>query len=108
VAIEARAFADTELLSNRVFNHENVPSAVFPTEATVGMTEAEAQEKLGEDAVKIYRAQFRPLFHSSNWAGRKTMSGWLVDGTTTRCCAHMVGNTQQEVIQGIRCEHRSH
>jgi len=30
---EARAFADTEFGNNRrVFNHENVPSAVFPTQ----------------------------------------------------------------------------
>jgi len=51
---EARAFADTEFGNNRrVFNHENVLSAVFsnPEAATVGMTEAQARENW-EDAVK--------------------------------------------------------
>jgi len=33
----------------RVFNHENVPSAVFstPEAATVSMTEADARKKIG-------------------------------------------------------------
>jgi glutathione reductase (NADPH) len=102
---EARAFADTEFGNNRrVFNHENVPSAVFsnPEAATVGMTEAEAQEKLGEDAVKIYRARFRPLFHSLTGQEEKTIVKLVVDGNTDKVLgAHMVGEYAAEVIQGI-------
>lgn len=101
---EGRAFADTEFGNNRrVFNHENVPSAVFsnPEAATVGMTEAEAQEKLG-DAVKCYRARFRPLFHSLTGEPEKTMVKLVVDGNTDIVLgAHMVGEYAAEIIQGV-------
>lgn len=101
---EGRAFADTEFGNNRrVFNHENVPSAVFstPEAATVGMTEAAAREKLG-DAVKIYRARFRPLFHSLTGADEKTLVKLVVDEATDKILgAHMVGESAAEVIQGV-------
>lgn len=101
---EGRAFADTEFGNiRRVFNHENVPSAVFstPEAATVGIAEADAREKLG-DAVKIYRARFRPLFHSLTGADEKTLVKLVVDGNTDRVLgAHMVGEHAAEVIQGV-------
>lgn len=102
---EARAFADTEFGNNRrVFNHENVPSAVFsnPEAATVGMTEAQAREKLGEDGVKIYRARFRPLFHSLSGQEEKTIVKLVVDGNTDKVLgAHMVGEYAAEIMQGV-------
>ena len=62
---EGRAFADSEFGENRrVFSHEDVATAVFstPEASTVGLTEAEAQEKYGEENIKIYRTRFRPMF----------------------------------------------
>ncbi len=101
---EGRAFADTEFGGmRRVFNHENVPSAVFttPEAATVGMTEADARKKLG-DAVKIYRARFRPLYHSLTGADEKTLVKLVVDEKTDKVLgAHMVGEHAAEVIQGV-------
>ena len=101
---EGRAFADTEFGNiRRVFNHENVPSAVFttPEAATVGMTEADARKKLG-DAVKIYRARFRPLYHSLTGADEKTLVKLVVDEKTDKVLgAHMVGEHAAEVIQGV-------
>lgn len=101
---EGRAFADTEFgNTRRVFNHQDVPSAVFsnPEAATVGMTEAEAQEKFG-DAVKCYRARFRPLFHSLTGQPEKTMVKLVVDGNTDRVLgAHMLGEYAAEIIQGV-------
>lgn len=102
---EGRAFADTEFGNNRrIFNHENVPSAVFsnPEAATVGITEEEAREKLGDDGVKIYRARFRPLFHSLTGAAEKTLTKLVVDASTDRILgAHMVGEYSAEIIQGV-------
>jgi glutathione reductase (NADPH) len=102
---EGRAFADTEFGNNRrVFNHENVPSAVFsnPEAATVGMTEAQAREKLGDDGVKTYRARFRPLFHSMTGEEEKTIVKLVVDRNTDKVWgAHMVGEYAAEVIQGV-------
>jgi len=101
---EGRAFADTEFGNNpRTMNHENVPSAVFsqPEAATVGLTEAQAREKLGE-AMQCYRAQFRPLFHSLTGQPEKTIIKLVVDGNTDRVLgAHMVGEHAAEIIQGM-------
>jgi glutathione reductase (NADPH) len=101
---EGRAFADTVFGHiPRYITHQNVPSAVFsqPEAATVGMTEAEARAKLG-DAVKVYRARFRPMFYTLTGADEKTMVKLIVDSNTDRVVgAHMVGKDSAEVIQGV-------
>ncbi|NJM69330.1 MAG: glutathione-disulfide reductase [Scytonema sp. RU_4_4] len=102
---EGRAFADSEFGGNRrVFSHEDVPTAVFstPEAATVGLTEAQARSQLGDDAVKIYRTRFRPLFHSLTGASDKTMMKLVVDVNTDKVLgAHMVGESAGEIIQGV-------
>ena len=102
---EGRAFADTEFGNNRrAFNHSLVPSAVFstPEAATVGMSEDDARKKLGDDGVKIYRARFRPLFHSLTGAAEKTLMKLVVDASNERVLgAHMVGEYSAEIIQGV-------
>lgn len=102
---EGRAFADSEFGDNRrVFSHEDVPTAVFstPEAATVGLTEAQAKEKLGDDGVKIYRTRFRPLFHSLTGASDRTMMKLVVDANTDKVLgAHMVGDSAGEIIQGV-------
>jgi len=102
---EGRCFADTEFGNNRrVFSHENVASAVFtqPEAGTVGLSEAQAKEQLGEDGVQIYRARFRPMFHSLTGAEEKVMVKLVVDKKTDRVLgAHMVGENAGEIIQGI-------
>lgn len=101
---EGRAFADTEFgNTRRSLSHENVPSAVFstPEAATVGMTEATAREKFG-NAVKCYRAKFRPLFHSLTGREEKVMIKLVVDGDSERVLgAHMVGDHSAEILQGM-------
>ncbi len=101
---EGRAFADTEFGNNqRIFSHDHVASAVFtqPEAATVGLSEAEAREKYG-DAVQVYRARFRPMFHSLTGADEKVMVKLVIDGNSDRVLgAHMVGENAAEIIQGI-------
>jgi len=102
---EGRAFADTEFGNlRRAFNHETVASAVFstPEAATVGITEDDAIAQLSEDGVKVYRARFRPLFHSLTGAAEKTLMKLVVDAQTERVLgAHMVGEYSAEIIQGV-------
>lgn len=102
---EGRAFADSEFGGNRrVFSHEDVATAVFstPEAATVGLTEAEARSKLGDDGVKIYRTRFRPLFHSLTGSSEKTVMKLVVDANTDKVLgAHMVGENAGEIIQGV-------
>jgi len=101
---EGRAFADTEFGNNRrPYYHTIIPTAVFstPEAATVGLTEAEARDKLG-DAVKIYRARFRPLYHSLTGHQERTMMKLVVDSRTDKVLgAHMVGENSAEIIQGV-------
>jgi len=54
-----RLFGD----SNEVMDYTNVPTTVFtPLEyACVGLSEDQANQQLGEDAVEVYHTYFRPL-----------------------------------------------
>ena len=73
-----------------------------PEAATVGISEADARKKLGDDNVQIYRARFRPLFHSLTGADEKVTVKLVIDKNTDRVLgAHMVGDYSAEVIQGI-------
>ncbi len=59
------------------------------------MTEAAAREQWG-DAVKCYRTQLRPLFHSLTGQAEQTMIKLIVHRHTDRVLgAHMVGKTQR-------------
>jgi glutathione reductase (NADPH) len=102
---EGRAFSDTHFGGkSRLMSYENVPSAVFstPEAATVGLTEAEAKEKYGDDAIKIYRAKFRPTYHTLSGQDEKTLMKLVVDRTTDKVLgAHMVGESAAEIIQGV-------
>ncbi len=101
---EGRAFADTHFGGkSRKMSYENVPTAIFttPEAATVGLTEAQAREQYGE-AVKTYRARFRPMYHTLSGREEKTMVKLVVDQNTDKVLgAHMVGEHAAEIIQGI-------
>ncbi|HEY9609586.1 glutathione-disulfide reductase [Allocoleopsis sp.] len=99
---QGRAFADTQFGNNpRTVCYEYVPSTVSsqPEAATVGLSEAEAREKLGE-AVRCYCSQFRPLLHSLTNRDEKTLIKLVVDSRSDRVLgAHMVGEGAVEIIQ---------
>ncbi|WP_353932282.1 glutathione-disulfide reductase [Okeanomitos corallinicola TIOX110] len=101
---EGRAFADTVFGGkSRTMSYENIPTAIFtmPEAATVGLTEAEAQEKYG-DRVKIYRTRFRPMYYTLAGKEEKTMMKLVVDQNTDQVLgAHMVGTNAAEIIQGV-------
>jgi glutathione reductase (NADPH) len=102
---EGRAFADTEFGGQpRIISHDTVPTAIFsqPEAATVGLSEDTAQEKYGEAGVKVYRTQFRPMFHSLTGADEKVMIKLVVEAGSERVLgAHMVGENAAEIIQGV-------
>lgn len=101
---EGRAFADTEFGGkSRIMSYENIPSAVFstPEAATVGLTEAQAREKYG-DGIKVYRARFKPLYHTLTGRDERTMVKLVVEETSDKVLgAHMVGANAAEIIQGV-------
>ncbi len=109
---EGHAFADT-LYGGKptVYDHADVPSAVFslPSVASVGLTEAEARHR--HDGVDIYRTTFRALKHTLSGNEERILMKLVVERATDRVLGcHMVGPEAAEIIQGlaiaIRCKAR--
>jgi glutathione reductase (NADPH) len=86
---EGQAFADNKYGKGdcRV-DYDCIPSAVFshPPLAGVGMTEAEARQKLG--SVKVYSSDFRPMKN-------------VLAGRDERALYKMVCNAETDVVVGI-------
>jgi glutathione reductase (NADPH) len=102
---EGRALADTEFGGkSRIMSHENVPSAVFstPEAASVGLTEAQAKDKFGEENIKVYRSKFRSMYYTLPNLDEKTLMKLVVHTETNKVLgAHMVGDYAGEIIQGV-------
>ena len=102
---EGRAFADSYFGGKSwQMSYDNVPTAIFsyPEAATVGLTETEAKERYGEDAIKIYRAKFRSMYYTLPDKQEKVLMKLVVEKATDRVLgAHMVGDCAAEIIQGV-------
>lgn len=99
---QGRAFADTQFGNNpHTLSCECVPATVSsrPEAATVGLSEAQAREQLG-DAARCYRSHFRPLLHSLAKRDEKTFIKLVVDVRSDRVLGvHMVGEGAVEIVQ---------
>ena len=98
---EGQAFADN-LFGGKstMVDYDCVPSAVFshPPIAGVGMTEAEARQKLG--SVKIYSSDFRPMKNVLAGRDERALYKMVCDGETDRVVGiHMIGPDVPEIIQ---------
>jgi glutathione reductase (NADPH) len=100
---EGHAFADTVFGGKpAAVDHANVPTAVFsePEVGVVGMTEAQARERL--DKIDIYKTSFRPM--KATLSGRETrvFMKLVVDGITDQVVGcHVVGADAGDLIQAI-------
>jgi glutathione reductase (NADPH) len=98
---EGHAFADTVFGDNpRTVDYGCVPSAVFshPPLAGVGLTEAEAKNKLG--TVKVYTSDFRPMKNVLAGRDERSLYKMVVDATTNRVVGlHMIGPDAPEILQ---------
>ena len=98
---EGHAFADTVFGNNpRTVDYDCVPSAVFshPPLAGVGMTEAQAKNKLG--TVKVYTSDFRPMKYVLAGREERALYKMIVDATTERVVGlHMIGPDAPEILQ---------
>lgn len=98
---EGQAFADTVFGNNpRTVDYDYVPSAVFshPPLAGVGMTEAQARNKLG--TVKIYTSDFRPMKNVLAGRDERALYKMVVDATTNKVVGlHMIGPDAPEILQ---------
>ncbi|WP_454888877.1 glutathione-disulfide reductase [Sphingobium indicum] len=98
---EGQAFADTVFGNNpRRVDYGCIPSAVFshPPMAGVGMTEAEARNKLGE--VKVYTSDFRAMKNVLADRHERALYKLVVHPETDVVVGiHMIGPDAPEILQ---------
>lgn len=98
---EGQAFADTVFADTpRTVDYGCIPSAVFshPPLAGVGMTEAEARNRLG--SVKIYTSDFRPMKNVLAGRNERSLYKMVCDAANDRIVGlHMIGPDAPEILQ---------
>ena len=98
---EGQAFADTVFGDKpHTVDYSCIPSAVFshPPIASVGLTEAQAKQKLG--MVKVYESDFRPMKHVVAHRNERSLYKMVCDGTTDRVVGiHIIGPEAAEIMQ---------
>jgi len=98
---EGQAFADT-VFGNKphTVDYSCIPSAVFshPPLAGVGMTEAQARQKLG--SVAVYQSDFRPMKNVVAHRSERSLYKMVCDGETGKVVGiHMIGPDAPEIMQ---------
>jgi len=109
VALTPVALAEGEVLARKLYrsgdgvvDYSDIPTAVFsrPTLSSVGLSEAEARERY--DAVRIYKAHFRPLLHTLTGRDSRVFMKLVVDDGSDRVVGcHMVGSGAAEIVQAL-------
>jgi glutathione reductase (NADPH) len=100
---EGRAFADTVYGNRpRQVDHDLIASAVFsqPELSGVGLTEEQAVERLGQEAIQVHRARFRPMSQALPASGPRVLLKLIVERASGKVLGcHMVGEHAAEIIQ---------
>lgn len=98
---EGQAFADTVFGGTpTTVDYNCIPSAVFshPPIAAVGMTEAQARNRLG--SVKVYTSDFRPMKNVVAHRNERALYKMVCDEATGRIVGiHMIGPDAPEIMQ---------
>jgi glutathione reductase (NADPH) len=110
-ALTPVAIAAGRRLSDRLFggkperhlDYNMIPTAIFthPPIGTVGASEAEARARYG-DAVKVYVADFTPMYHALTSRKSHTDMKLVCVGPEQRIVGcHILGNGADEMLQGF-------
>ena len=98
---EGQAFADSVYGDKpTVVDYKNVPSAVFshPPIGAVGMTEAEARNRLG--SVRVYTSDFRAMKNVLAGRNERALYKMVVNAATDQVVGlHMIGPDAPEILQ---------
>ena len=111
LALTPVAIAASRQLADRIFggkadaklDYANIATVVFshPPLATVGLSEALARDQHG-DAVKVYRASFRPMLNALAQRETKTLMKLVCVGADERVVGiHLIGSAADEIVQGF-------
>jgi len=99
---EGHAFADTVFGGRETLvEHDLIPTAVFSTPeiGVVGMSEAAARDRHGDDVV-IFKTSFRPIRATLSGRDERTFMKLVVDGPSDRVLGvHVLGPDAGEMIQ---------
>lgn len=112
VALTPVAIAAGRRLSDRLFggkadrklDYSNVPSVVFshPPIGSVGISEAQAIERHGNAAVKVYRTRFKALYYGLLEVKQDTAMKLVCVGPDERVVGvHVIGAGADEMVQGF-------
>ncbi len=107
VAIAAGRHLAERLYGGRAdarLDYENIPSVVFshPPLGTVGLTEAKARAAHGDDAVRVYRTRFTPMYHALTAHKTPTVMKLVCLGAEERVVGcHLFGHSVDEMLQGF-------
>ncbi|MHB8911636.1 MAG: glutathione-disulfide reductase [Lysobacter sp.] len=106
VAIAAARRLMARLFGGRVDNtldQDGIPTVVFshPPLATVGLTEATARERHGDD-VHVYRSGFRPMLNALADVPQRSLFKLVCVGDERRVVGiHLLGDAADEILQGF-------
>ncbi|MEP6634374.1 MAG: glutathione-disulfide reductase [Luteimonas sp.] len=111
IALTPVAIAAARRLMDRLFggqpdaklDYDGVATVVFahPPLGKVGLTEAEARERHGDD-VRIYRARFRPMLHALADSPQRSVFKLVCVGEEERVVGiHLLGEGADEILQGF-------
>ncbi|MDZ7747470.1 MAG: glutathione-disulfide reductase [Halofilum sp. (in: g-proteobacteria)] len=85
-------------------DYTNIPTVIFthPPIATVGLSEAAARARHGDDAVRVYRTRFTPMYHALTAHKTPAVLKLVCTGEEERVVGcHIFGHGADEMLQGF-------
>jgi glutathione reductase (NADPH) len=112
VALTPVAIAAARRLMDRLFggqadaklDYDGIATVVFthPPIGKLGLTEAEARLRHGDDDVRVYRAGFRPMLHALADSPQRSLFKLVCVGAGERVVGiHLLGEGADEMLQGF-------
>lgn len=89
--------------SDRRLDYDNIATVLFshPPLGTIGLTEAEARERYGED-IKIYQSRFVPMYFALSEHKEHATMKLITAGSEERIVGcHIIGAGADEMMQGF-------
>jgi glutathione reductase (NADPH) len=89
---------------DRPLERDGIPTVVFshPPIGKVGLTELQARERFGDDAVHVARSAFRPMLHALADSPQRSLFKLVCAGSERRVVGlHLLGDGADEILQGF-------
>jgi glutathione reductase (NADPH) len=91
-------------MTDRHLDYSNIPTVVFshPPIGTVGLSEAAARDRYGQEAVKTYTSGFVPMYHALTTRKPRAEMKLVTVGPEQRIVGcHVIGAGADEMLQGF-------